>query len=213
MKKTIILALLGILLTGCGTTYLDTSTLVNPQKKSYDKVLVIARTKDNTARINFENQVARDLAEGGVQATASSAIIRPSMFEGQQSEAQVQKLKNLMITEGYDGVIVTNLINAEQYTDVVPGNTNTAYVPVRYGRFGRYYRSYPVTYWEPDQIVEGVEYTLESCLYDISDNEGDNLQWVGRFKLKDPSNLNKTIEKYSEELTTELLEKSIQAGQ
>ena len=58
-------------------------------------------------------------------------------------------------------------------------------------------------------IEVGIEYTLESCLYDITVDQKDNLQWVGRFKVRDPESLVKTIEKYSKELTTALLEQSI----
>lgn len=36
----------------------------------------------------------------------------------------------------------------------------------------------------------------------------DNLPWVGRFQIKDPSSLTKTNEKYSKEPTSALINKS-----
>jgi hypothetical protein len=114
-----------------------------------------------------------------------------------------------LVKKGYGGVVITNLISKDQYTDVVPGSTSTAYVPVRYGRFGRYYGTYPMSYWEPDQVKVGIQYTLESCFYDIRQNLNDNLQWVGRFQLKDPKSLTKSINKYSKELTENLMLESI----
>lgn len=210
MKKIVLLggALL-FLLTGCGSSYLANSTNVSKQKKSYDKILVVSRTKDKTARINFENQVVQDLAANGVQAKTSVEVIKSESFSKEVTEEQVSGLRQKLLAEGFDGVIITNLINAEQYTDATPGTMSTGYYPVRYGRFGRYYNAYPVSYWEPDRVETGIEYTLESCLYDISVNQKDNLQWVGRFKVKNPSDLIDAIEKYSNELTTALMESNI----
>jgi len=210
MKKILLFTLAGLLFTSCGSSYLKNSTNVSNEKKSYEKIVVIARAKDNTARINFENQVVKDLGALGVNAIASIEVLKPEMLSENLSEKDIEKLRRLLVEEGYDGAIVTNLINAAQYTDVNSGGTGTAYVPVRYGRFGRYYRTYPVSYWEPDEVEVGMEYTLESCLYDIRNNENDNLQWVGRFKVKDPNDLMKVIQKYSSELTAELMEQSIQ---
>jgi len=210
MKKILFLgATMLFLLTSCGSSYLTNATNVSKQKKSYDKILVVSRTKDKTVRINFEDQLVADLAANGVQAMTSVDVIQMDALSKEVSEEQVAGLRQKLVSEGFDGVIITNLINAEQYTDVTPGTMSTGYYPARYGRFGRYYRAYPVTYWEPDRVETGIEYTLESCLYDISEGQKDNLQWVGRFKVKNPSDLLNAIEKYSSELTAALMESNI----
>lgn len=198
-----------MLLTSCASSYLQDSTNASKVKKHYDKILVILKTNDKTARLNFENQVVKDLADKGVQASSSTSLIPASSFSSQPTEQEIESLRLQLIEDGYSGVIVTYLINKAQYSDVVPGNTNAAVIPVRYGRFGRYYGAYPVTYYEPDQVEVGMEYTLESCFYDITEDKKDNLQWVGRFQVKDPSSLSNTIEKYSKELTDQLLLESI----
>lgn len=210
MKKYSIFYALSILvLSGCASSYLKNSTNVSNTKKKYDKILVIAKSKDKTARITFENQVVNDLAAQGITAKSSIEVINSESFDKELTDNDLDNLRQSIIDDGYDGIIVTNLISAEQYTDVNQGNMNTAYVPVRYGRFGRYYRSYPVSYWGEDTVDTGMEYTLESCLYDLTMTAADNLQWVGRFKVKNPDDLIKTIEKYSTELTTELVSQSI----
>ena len=193
------IVLCSFLLAGCGSSYMQNSTNVSNDQKSYDKILVVAKAKDKTARIAFENQVVNDLSAQGVNALSSINVIKTESFNKELTDADLDKLRQTIIEAGFDGVVVTNLINAQQYTDVNPGDMNTAYVPARYGRFGRYYRVYPVTYWEADTYETGVEYTLESCLYDLREETEDNLQWVGRFKVKNPSDLMKTIEKYSQE--------------
>ncbi len=210
MKKiVIILGLIAFLATSCSSSYLKDSSNVSNSKKQYDKILVLAKAKDNVVRIKFENQVVQDFAANGIEASSSMSVIKTESFSKEVTEKDIENLRLKLVEDGYSGVIITYLLSKEQYSDVVQGNTGTAFYPVRYGRFGRYYGAYPVSYWEPDQVKVGIEYTLESCFYDITVDQKDNLQWVGRFKVKDPKSLVKTIEKYSKELTTQLLLESI----
>lgn len=210
MKKIIfVLGIISFLMTGCATPYLQESTNASNIKKKYDKILVFANAKDKTARLKFENQVVQDFAANGVEAFSSMSVIQTNTFSKELNEKELEDLRVQLVKDGYSGIIITNLISKDQYSDVVSGGTSTAFVPVRYGRFGRYYGSYPVNYWEPDQVQVGTEYTLESCFYDITVNQKDNLQWVGRFKVKDPNSLTATIEKYSKELVDRLILESI----
>ena len=210
MKRTITISgFMVLFMLGCGTTYLKNSSNVSKTKKKYDKILVVARAKDKVARIKFEDQVVNDLELQGVNAVSSINAIQTESFSKELSEQDIEKIRTNLVSDGYTGVIITNLVNTKEYTDVTQGSMGTGYYPMRYGRFGRYYRAYPVNYWEPDQVEVGIEYTLESCLYDITVDQKDNLQWVGRFQVKDPSSLTKTIEKYSQELTTALINESI----
>jgi hypothetical protein len=210
MKKNLLyLVCILFLVTSCANPYLKNSSNVSKIKKSYDKVLVVAKAKDKVARMKFEDQVVKDLAIQGISAYSSMSMIKTESFSKEISDSELEKLKNKLVKDGYDGVIVTNLINAQQYTDVTQGSVGTAYVPVRYGRFGRYYGAYPVSYWGADEVETGVEYTLESCLYDLTVDQKENLQWVGRFQVKNPTSLMKAVEKYSGELTEALLTESI----
>lgn len=207
---TLILGLLVFFVSSCASTYLKESSNVSKTKKKYDKILIIAKAKDKLARMKFEDQVVKDFAEQGIMAVSSMSVIKTESFAKEISDDEIQRLRDQLVQDGYSGVIITNLINTAQYTDVAPGNSGTAFVPVRYGRFGRFYGAYPVSYWEPDQVETGVLYTLESCLYDITlTDQKDNLQWVGRFQVKNPGSLVKTIEKYSKELTDALVAESI----
>ncbi len=209
MKNIIAICLVGLMMTSCKTSYLKQSTNVSNVKKSYNNILVVSKSKDKTTRIKGESQMVKDLAARGVRASSSIDVIQTESFSKELTEEDLQNLRNDLVANGYDAILITTLINAEQYQDVIPGGANTAYMPVRYGRFGRYYSYYPATYWEPDRIETGVEYTVESVLYDLTVNQADNLQWVGRFQLRNPSDLVRTIEKYSQELADELLAQSV----
>ena len=212
MKNLFTLFLVAIVMTSCKTTYLKQSTNFSQVKRSYDKILVVSKSLDKTTRIKSENEMVKDLAARGVEAESSIRIIQTESFSKELTDEDLEKLRMDLVNAGFDGILVVNLINTEQYQDVVSGGASTAYMPVRYGRFGRYYSYYPATYWEPDRIVTGVEYTIEGVLYDITIDQTDNLQWVGRFQLRDPSDLDRTIEKFSLELVNELLEQSISSN-
>ena len=69
--------LLSLLLSSC-SSYLTSSENVSNTKNDYEKILVIGRSKDNTARIKFENSVVSQLAEqclNGISAYAANAMV------------------------------------------------------------------------------------------------------------------------------------------
>ena len=125
------------------------------------------------------------------------------------SENEIETLISRILDAGFSGVLITNVINTEEYKDVIPGSSNVEYHPPQYGRFGQYYSYYPATSWEVDRIETAVDYTVESCLYDITSAGQDNLQWVGRFKLKNPTDIKEAIAQYSKELADALIDQSI----
>ena len=196
------------ILSGC-SSYLTSSENVSNAKSDYDKILVVGRSKDKTARIKFENSVVSHLREQGITGVASYSGNSPININKKYSDGELASLKKRLLSAGYDGVLVTNLIDTEKYTDVVPGGTSTTYVPTRVGRFGRYLAYYPVTTWEPDQLKSGTKYIFESSLYRLAEAAGDNLQWVGRFEVKNPTSIGNTVDKYAKDLTNALVKSSI----
>ncbi len=199
--------ILVILLSGC-SSYLTSSENVSKTKNNYDQLLIVGRSKDQTARIKFENSVVAQLAESGINGVASHAAKGIVNINKKYSDDELASLKKRLMSDGFDGVIVTNLINTQEYTDVIPGNSSTTYVPTRVGRFGRYLSYYPLTTWEPDQLKSGTKYIFESSLYRLAESAGDNLQWVGRFEIKDPSDLENTVNNYAKDLTRALVKSS-----
>lgn len=197
-----------LLLSGC-SSYLTGYENVSNVKNTYEKILVVGRSKSKTARIKFENSVVGQLKESGVSAVASHTTKTLIDLNKKYSESDLANLKKNLMANGFDGVIVTNLINTEEYTDVVPGGTSTTYVPTRVGRFGRHFAYYPITTWEPDELKSGTKYIFESSLYRLVQSSGENLQWVGNFEIKDPSNLETTVNNYAKDLTKALVKSSV----
>ena len=210
MKKLHFLWVIALLmLSGCAVNYLTQSNSYSADKKSYRHIAVIGVSKSHVARAQFEEEVAAKLQARGVYAIPSfnSGIDIP--MEEMLTDEQTQDINRQMLEAGYDGALVTNLVNTTQYTDVIPGTGYMGFYPFRYGRFGRYTAYYAIPYWEPDRMVSGTRYVLETCLYALDNGKEDNLQWAGMFELKNPSNLNVVTLKYAAELTEALLRESI----
>ena len=197
-----------ILLTSC-SSYLTSYENVSNAKNPYDKILVIGRSKSKTARIKFENSVVEKLKENGVSAVASHGAKTIIDLTKKYSESELARLKKSLMADGFDGVIVTNLVNTEEYTDVIPGGTSTTYIPTRVGRFGRYLTYYPITTWEPSELKSGTKYNFESSLYRLTEGAGENLQWIGSFEVKDPTDLKNTVNTYAKDLTKALVKSSV----
>jgi len=206
MKRitVLLLALTVTLLSGC-TSLLTDSKNVSNQKYSYKKILVVAKSKDDVTRRIFEDNVADELAKQGINAVSSA--IYGLKVDKKLTEEQIKQLKETLKNDGYDGVILTSLVDAQNYVDVVQG---TSSVSAGYygGGFRGGYAAYPVTYWEPDHIVSGTTFILQSTLYNIA-IDANNLQWAGRFEVDSRFDLKSAKEKYPEELVQALMKDSI----
>lgn len=209
IKNLVLTWVLSFLLADCNDSYLRHSTNISNIKKKYDKVLVVARTKDNIARIRAEGLVVNELGLRGVNAASSVDVIKPKQISEEMSEEEIEILISQLLDAGFTGVLITNVINTEKYKEVIRGGSKVEYQAPQYGRFGQYYNFYPATSWEPDQIETGVDYMVESCLYDITVPQEENLQWVGRFNIKNPEDIKDAIAKYSKELADALIDQSI----
>jgi hypothetical protein len=213
MKSNLLLLLAlsaSFIMTGCGASYLTQSKAVVNSKKSYSKILVVSRGKNEIARSLLEQDIARALESHGVQAVAyhkESGIGVPVDVE--LTEQQVAILKQKVIDDGFDGAIITHLINAEEYKELIPAGVYPSTDPNFYGQWGYYWTYYPVYDIAPGTAVTGTRFELESALYDIRSTGGNSLQWLGSFKLEDPEDIQKATAQYAKELVSAMMEKSI----
>ena len=213
MKFTLsFLCLLGsaLLLNGCASAYMTQSKAVVKTKKPYDKILVIARGKNEIARSIFEQDVARNLESHGIDGVAyHKESGRGVPVDTDLTDAEVAQLKQKVTDMGFDGVILTHLVNTEEYKELIPTGVYPSTDPNYYGQWGYYWAYYPALDWAPGYSVEGTRLELESALYDVRATDGNNLQWLGRFKLDAPKDLQKTTSNYAQELVTALRQESI----
>ena len=199
-----------LLMSGCGASFMTQSKAVVDAKKSYSKILVISRGKNEIARSLLEQDIAKELKGHGVNAVAyhkESGIGVPVDVE--LTEEQVEALKQKVIDSGYDGAIITHLVNTEEYRELIPTGVYPSTDPNFYGQWGYYWTYYPVYDIAPGTINRGTRFELESALYDIRSTGGNSLQWLGRFKLEDPNDIQKATAQYGRELVNAMMAKSI----
>jgi len=209
MKKVFIWLFLfaGFALTaGCSQSYLTTSQNSMGVNQQYDTIMVVAKSRSQALRIGFEKKIVEQLAMHGVNAVTSEGLVPNSMFERIPDEARLEELRLELLSKGIDGVLITTLVDQQEYTEVIPGSVSP--YPYYRGGYNRYWRHYPMNYWEPDRIISGVNYYLESALYDISLHSPDNMHWVGSFRLKNPGAVDTWSGKYAADLVNALVDEN-----
>jgi len=177
------------------------------------KVLVIARTADDDARMAFEIELADQLRSQGVDAT-ESYIKAPKIHPNKEiTKERVEFMREIMGYEGFDAVVITVIRNKEQTTSTVQngvyfGSTYSNYYPDHYGNFYTYY-SYPyASYYDSfggfiptsTSTRTSSNYVLETIAYNLEEAEGDQIVAVITTKLENPKEAYKAAEKYIAEI-------------
>jgi hypothetical protein len=203
--KLIVLIVAVALLWSCATTMQHTWKKENFEGKHFDKVLVLAISKNLKSRTLFENTVVDLLKENGINATNALNVFTPVEDLKSISEEDIGKrIKD----GGYDAVLVTSLVDTRT-RDVQVNNTN--YYPYMYGGYYGYgYRSFIYSnynYMYSDQYREEKTYVLETRLYDVNISDPkEAVVWAGQSELVDPSGSESASNTYSKQLVKALIE-------
>ena len=177
-----------VFLWSCSTTMKYTWTKENFQGKKFEKILVLTISKNLKSRTLFENTVVELLANEGITSTNALNVFTPVEDMSKLTEEEIEnRIKN----GGYDGVLVTSLIDIN--TRDVRVNNTTPYYPYMYGGYYGYgYRSFIYSnynyMYSIDTYREEKTYVLETRLYDVNEpNNKEAIVWSGQSELVDPS--------------------------
>ncbi|HZS96414.1 MAG TPA: hypothetical protein VFA40_06530 [Terriglobales bacterium] len=156
--------------------------------KPFSRVLALGLSDKAKIRADFEDALAAQLADTGVETIPGNTILlRP---EG--THLDLQYLKTQVRENKLDAVVVSRLIKVDNTVTYVPG---TAYVPPPlpyYGTFYGYYGAvYPMVY-TPGYLKEEKKVRIETNLYVVSSGEGE-LVWTGITDTFNPTDVNKAI--------------------
>jgi hypothetical protein len=221
MKRNVIaMAVAMLVLNACGSvkvvsTWTAEQEAVDQFKSS--KVLVIARTANNSARTAFEEEIARALNERGINATESFKKVPNLNPQREVTEERAQQVLSMIRSEGFSSIVLTTVKDKRQTTET---NTSGVYMgvgyggyPGYYGGFGSYYRypyAYGSYYGAGAYIPTGsttstyTTYVLETVGFNLDAPEENQLVFVVSSELSDPSNAHKVAEEYVEKITKEL---------
>ena len=195
MKRFLPLILIALMMACSPATKLEKSwadpSLTPETAKPFNKVLIVAKVKDESARRIAEDKIAKAVK-------APVAVPSYSYLTGNDTdEAQLTaKLKN----DGFDGVIIVQLKEVEKSTSYTPG---TVYAG---GWYGGYRGGYGGMYGSPGYYSEDKTYYTETTVFSLADNK---LLWSGVTSSLNPSKVEKTIDEVIYAVKLELQNKGL----
>ena len=133
MKKyllTLILFTSAFIFTSCMGAYTDISgTWTKPgyKAKKYNKILVVGISDEIVKRNTVETAFVNELGKDKIKSSTSNELVDFSKLgmneEGKIDSVQIEELKKKVNEAGYDGAIVISLLDIQEKTDYVPGQT------------------------------------------------------------------------------------------
>jgi hypothetical protein len=158
--------------------------------KAFSRVLALGLSDKATIRADFEDALAAQLAETGMETIPGNTILlRP---EG--TNLDLQYLRTQVRENKLDAVVVSRLIKVDNTVTYVPG---TAYMPPPFPYYGTFYGYYGAVYpaiYTPGYLKKEKKVRIETNLYVISSGEGE-LVWTGITDTFNPSNVDKAIDR------------------
>jgi hypothetical protein len=188
---------------GCSTKRII-SQWSNPayrfSRPPFERILVVGATDQTSIRRNFEDELAAELKERGLNAVPSYRVFP------EDGTAGVSRLKEIAQRAEADAAIVTRLVRVEEYTDVIPGY----YDPYPFSTlYGWYSPRLHARLYSPPRIYRYPVYLSETTLYDIAKDE---VVWAGTIRTIDPENVDEAIRNYAQTVVSALKESSILPG-
>jgi len=213
--KTLGILTLALVFSSCSTvkvanTWKDVKTSSIKEKN----VLVISKTDNNVARMQFETDMVNNLISNGVNATESFKVFPEINGSEKLDETQLKCIKEELKSDGIDVVLLTVLKDTQDYTKTTTTGGTNYYIssyPVYYGRgyhrgFYRYYNTFYVNS-EPITSVtsNGKKYILETITYDLTQPKDKQLLSVITTEIDNPETLGTTSKDFSKKVIKELV--------
>ncbi|HHP7242767.1 MAG TPA: hypothetical protein ACFCUD_13910 [Cyclobacteriaceae bacterium] len=212
MKKLFALAYITFFLTNSYAQKFISTHTVGDETKSYAKILVVVKAKDALRRVELEDDIVKRLEKKDISAVPSYLRLSDKVLKAKEKDEKALEMFVSKLRENdFQGILVTSLVDAEKSVKYNPAQYSTSTVPVRYGRFGRYYGTARVGVYEPASVEKHQNFILESLLYDLRGSTRENsLHWIGKIKVTDPSSFDKTSNKYAKKVVKKLAKEAIE---
>jgi len=205
MKIKLLLNLMMVaLLWSCASTMSSTWQKSDYEGREFDKILVVVEATNKQGRINAENTIVDKLQKEGINATNSLGVF--PLNENVESLAP-EEIESRILEGGYDGVLVSSLVDANSRQVREGGGISSE--PVYY-RYGRRVRMGYVHVQEPEYYRQQTTYVLETQLYDTkNDANKESVVWAGQSEETDPSSVDSAVKSYSKKLVKSLLDSGV----
>jgi len=188
----VLLASFGV---SCGTKTRVSSQWLSPdyQGGPMHKILVVGVSETSLGRRTYEDRFAGALRDGGADAVSSYQVLPTN------DRLTKEQLEGVVRRDGFDGVIVTRLLEVAEETTYVPPSTHV--VPsYGYGYYGYYGRNYDVVhspgYTRTTEVVR-----VETRLWNAADSQ---LAWGITSETFDPTSTDDAIASVTKKLVQQL---------
>lgn len=205
MKIKLLLNLVLVaLMWSCASTMSSTWQKSEYEGRQFEKILVVVEASTKQGRINAENAIVQRLQDAGINATNSLGVF--PLNENVQALSP-EEIETRILEGGYDGVLVSSLVDANSRQVREGGGVSAE--PVYY-RYGRRVRMGYVHVQEPEYYRQQTTYVLETQLYDTKDAAGkESVVWSGQSEETDPSSVESAVKSYSKKLVNSLLSSGV----
>lgn len=202
--KILTVLVLTALLWSCASTMSSTWQKEDYSGRNFSKLLVVVEANSKQSRVNAENIIVDRLQKEGINATNSLGVFP---FNENTSELTDEQIESRILEGGYDGVLISSLIDANSRQIREGGGTYAQ--PVTY-RYGRRIRTGYVHVQEPEYYREQMTYVLETQLYDTKNQANkEAVVWAGQSEETDPSSVESLVKSYSKKLIKSLTDSGI----
>lgn len=180
IQELMTVVLVGVLGVACAPSTTIDQEWVSPTARTQPplrRVVTVFISNDITMRHAAEDELARDLALYGMQATPGYAVLG----DGPTSATDLEGLKAKLRGLGYDGVVVMRVLDREQDIEAVPAT------------FDNYWGYWGTGYWGtgwPGYVYTETIYRLEAAAYSLRTGQ---LVWSATTETVDPSSSRELI--------------------
>ena len=186
--------------TSCATKTQVSKKWLSPDYKGgpMHRILVVGVAETPLGRRAYEDRLAEALRAGGADAVSSYQLL-PS-----RDRLTKEALEGVVRREGFDGVIVTRLLEVAEETTYVPPSSRVVPSAGYYGYYGRHYDVvHTPGYTRTTEIVR-----LETRLWNADDSQ---LVWGITSETFDPTSTTDAIASVTKKLVEKLSENGLLA--
>lgn len=157
------------------------------------KVLVLAMSNDVKNRQLFEKKLVKELKDKGVNAVNSDDFFNPAFTSRPRTKEELDDLEREMLSEGYDAILVSKILGAEDKVSLVQSYRNW---DKNFNGFEDDYHSNQGLYIEDETMLKYIIYHAESALYCICPTKEREIIWKGSIDVTEPDSDRRAITDY-----------------
>jgi len=173
--------------------------LPGSQTKKIHRVLALGFSSKVEVRADFEDALAAQLANTGVEAVPGNTILlRPA-----GTQLDLNYLREQIQANQIEAVVVSRLIKVENTVTYIPGAPYAVPFPYYNTFYGYYGTLYPVVY-SPGYLQKQKKVRVETNLYYVTSATDGRLVWTGITDTLNPSNVHKAIQELVKLVVTQM---------